>query len=521
MTRIMIFLYFTISLLKLHLSQDLAGIRLAVHEDAIIDFEKKFLPKLLKRISDLKIDDISKQIDTGIINVDVKLSDIDIKIGEFSPDGIFIRLSPPNSIKVDIRKLNGKGSFHSVISSLGFKLESDVEIVIDRIDMFVVINVDQVDSDIVKGKKMVTAYISKVDFVCVDFDFTLTGLLGKTLMIVKEYIKNYLKVKLQTALDAQIGTASKEFIDTIIKNFPVYLDADKLGDGIALDLSITAPFKIEGEYMIANSNGALINKDIPETIDAYPLPNYLPMHDNKGKNVQVFISEYLVNSDFNTFFLSNQMKFLVTADIIRDILSKYLPKKPDNINVDSTLLDVIFPHLVDIYGHGKPAQIMVAAGERPVVKFTNDAVAIESATIISFQIQKDGVFEQAVSFVGHVTASAKVSLQEGGKISLEVLKYVVNKIALKETVLKEVNVENIASMINLALKAHGPIVINYQFEMPEMIVNLKDSNAFIKEGYIVLTANPQFNLDFIDDLDKEEDITFKDALGNKFRLPEE
>jgi hypothetical protein len=462
-----------------------AGVRLAVHKDIIVEFEKIILPKIFQRIGNINIDSVEKAIDLKITQAKVGLRNIQINVSEIKREDVFINYASPNSIGIEIKNIKGRGNFNVEVTAGDFDIiNNNVEVIVKQMDVIFDVVLDEMPSRI-HDKKRASAYLTNFRFK-VDFDFEMKGLLGSALNIVKNFVKGYILVNLQKRLDERLAGFSRLYIDRILENFPVYYKFPRFGEDIAVDLSITAPFQVYQEFMVASANGAPVNIKLPETMDnKLKLPQDLPLvgdYDSK-KKLQLIISEYFINSTLNTMYLSDMFTKLVTDSLIP---AEY------PIRLDSSSLDVIFNGLTKLYGKNTPAQIKISASEKPVAKLHDGLITLSGAASISVQVQKNGLFEQCAFISGELSVSISVSVDEK-QVKLKVVNLIVPSIELKDSAVKEVNVENIKSLLNLAFKLHGPVDKTFEVKLPEMIKRVIEPETNIRNGFIEIGMDLELN----------------------------
>jgi hypothetical protein len=464
-----------------------AGARIGVSQNFITYAEEQFLPDFINthRVVPVPPQNIT---DGGLV---LNLSDIELHLGHYNIGDVKLTLVEPNRLHVSAKNLTGDGSFKVTAKYRKLPAVSDnVQIIIQRIDLDAEILIDEIDSDI-PGKKMPNIQITYLNLPVNEFDFNMSGIIGFLAELVKDVIKAFVRNNI-TSIAPFLNTQ----ISQMIKQLPVYFDlpVDPLKD-YALDISLTSPFKIlANQTFVLSGNGSFVNEHINATKNTqFPVPTMLPYTDPEGKDIQVFLTDYFLNTAFNTLYLSDMIKYNVTQAMI--------PNTTD-IKLNTGLLDIVFNGLAEKYGSDKDAQIMLTATKAPIVELDKD-LSLKAGFNFSIQVEKSKVgnttiFEEAIAFNSDLGVKADFSLLENGKIESALKSLAVtNSTLYKQSGDYGVSVETLQGLINLGgkigLSMVNDMLKNITIDLSKIPkVDISNSTASIKQGYIEVTTSPKF-----------------------------
>ena len=175
--------------LLLTICQNQPGLKIAVKQDVILNFERELLPQIIKRLGQLDIPDqhfVEAKVKIDITNNHIKLNDL-------SPDSIHVTFLEPNKINIKTENISGSGAL-----DIRFKLlilhESDhINIRFSSIKIDAMVNLITTESATEKGKLVPSGELVSLD-INLDFDFDIHGhLIAKIVTIVKKIIFNHIK----------------------------------------------------------------------------------------------------------------------------------------------------------------------------------------------------------------------------------------------------------------------------------------------------------------------------------------
>lgn len=104
--------------------------------------------------------------------------------------------------------------------------------------------------------------------------------------------------------------------------------------------------------MSISIDGSVVDSKDPDERPQVNIP-YLPIRNNKtNDSLQVFISNYFVDSLFSSFMKVHPIKFIIKQDDLPDDFP---------IQLDTSTLDLIFPGMVALYGDNIPVELNIEA----------------------------------------------------------------------------------------------------------------------------------------------------------------
>jgi hypothetical protein len=473
---------------------DKAGVKTVIKLDTVVEAERKFLPKFLNQIGDVDVPDQELAFDAKLFTVHAYLTHIHFSIKNLKAENINIAFLEPNIIRINAAFISGAGSF-DVQFKAGFISESDhVNVAVNRVDCQADIVLTQIESS-VKGKFLPSGYIKDISFPVFDFDFDIHGsVIAGIVDLVKSMIKNTIRDKIVNALVTNIKDAGGKAIEAAIKKLPVYFNLSEMG--LDIDVSLTTPPVIENTFLILNASGAIVNQYIPESLNPpFIIPENLPDYDQSGKNAQVFLTEYSINTALNTLFLTDVLQYRVKSD---DIPSD------SPIKLDTTWLNTIFSGISDVYGKDKKVDILCKSSNNPTVSVNQQFHADAKATCSILVLLDSGEYDQALKFETSIKSEAKATLKELGIIQAEILSLVISESKIIETKVPGATISGIEMVINFTAKIIIPTVNakylnNIKVNIPTFQgVTFTNSFMMPMTGYAEVEVTPEFTNAFGD-----------------------
>jgi hypothetical protein len=475
---------------------DKAGVKTVIKLDTVVEAERKFLPKFINQIGDVNVPDQEFSFDAKLFTVHAYLTNIHFSIKNLQAQNINIVFLEPNIIRINAAIISGAGSF-DVRFKAGFVSETDhVNVSVNRVDCQADVLLTQTESSIA-GKFLPSGYVKDIGFPVFDFDFDIHGsLIAGIVDLVKSIIKDKIRDEIVSSLVSNIKSESGKAIEAAVKKLPVYFNVNDIG--LDVDVSIITPPVIKNNYLILNANGAVVNHNVPESLNPpFPIPENLPYYDEMGKNAQVFLTEYSVNTALNTLYLSHLLEYRVKSD---DIPSD------SPFKLDTTWLNTIFTGIVDVYGKNKKVDILCMASNNPIVSIS-DILHSDCRAVCSLLVLLDsGDYDQALKFETSIHADGKASLKELGIVQAEILSMKLSDSRIIETKIKDATIAGIEMVFNFTAKIMIPVV-NAKY-LSNITVNIPSfqgvvfTNSFMNalNGYAEVEVTPEFTNAFGDNI---------------------
>ncbi len=488
--KIFLFISFISNCIYSILANDKAGVKIAANQAMIVDFQRKILPSLLEKIGKIDLPDQSINLDAKIGTLHIYLTQIHFLITNLLQENISVNFGEPSNIIISASQISGSGKLNTKFK-LGFISETDnVDVRINRVDIQVTFTLGTTESHLVPGKHIPTASISNIN-TYIDIDFDIHGTVIATIVdLVKGKIRSLINSQIQTILQNNIKDLVNNMIKEAVDKLPVYVPIGQFD--LAVDYSLVSPPKVLDNFLIINSNGAVVNVNNTESlINPYEMPDNLPDYDKAGKLAQVFASDYSINTAFRTLHLTNLLKIKVTSsDIPLD----------SPVQLNTTSLDLIIFGISDVYGKDKLVNIECGtSGEPPKFKLLeNEAIgSVVGECSIFVQVDNSTLYDKALTFNTTITANANANMTEGGNITA-----IINKIHLENTEMvfskvPKVNIKVLETLINFSSNIIVPFINSkylkyFTVSLPSYKgVFFNDSKVEIQNNYFELNLTPK------------------------------
>lgn len=485
------------------LANDKAGVKIAAKQNVILDFQKKYLPMLLSKIGQINVPDQSLDIDAKIGTLHIYLTQINFQITNLLSDNIFVEFNQPSNIIISAKEISGNGQLY-IKYKLGFISETDKIVVnIKRVDCQVAFKLGTTNSHLVPGKLIPTASIEYIN-INLDFDFDIHGsIIASIVDLVKGKIKSIINDQIQNNLKIQIIQKVNELITDSVNQLPVYVPLGQFD--LAVDYSLISAPKVLDNYIIINSNGAIVNPNNPDTlVNPYIIPDNLPDYDQSGKLAQVFASDYSINTAFRTLHLTKLLKIKISSS---DIPSD------SPVQLNTTSLDLILNGLTEVYGKEKLVDIECETkGDPPKVDlFEGEAIgAVIGECSIFVQIDNSTSYEKALAFNTTITANANALMTEGGNITANIKKIHLDKSQMTYSKVPKADIRNLENLFNFSSNLIVPFINNkylsyLTISLPSVDgIYFNDSKIQIQNNYFEINLTPKVTLSEKEKLKKEK-----------------
>ena len=425
-----------------------AGLRGAINESTIRSVIKYMSPDIVKLVSDIRAEDQSFKAG----KVRVKLSDIHAQVTNYSPDMIRVEFQTPDIINVKIIDLKARGGFRSKLKWGPFRPKPRVSFNFKSVNLDLSI---QFSTRRVNGKLLPDAKIIKFvpDF---NFDFHLHGsILVKIIGIAKKPIKKAFRKGIYRALESQ----SNRLLQNFIAKIPQYAKINN--KGYAIDYTFIEGPRAENKFILFNSFGALINQNVPSTlVQHFPLEKGVPEYDVRGKQVQIYASNYVINTAINTLYKSRSMYATLTPDMLP-------PKTPLKLTT-KWLSTSLFAGLDTFFGE-KECQFRFFVSKSPIVDFKEDVVSLTLPSEVRLDVRSStsqagsGKYTviPALRINGDFLFEIDFHVEEKGNISAFVHEVKLVNTSVAESVIPQIKAADIEKGFNLIGSIVKPLVNLY------------------------------------------------------------
>jgi hypothetical protein len=473
-------------------SDNEAGVKIALKQEVIQGIERKFLPKLAEKLKDFIIPDTEIPVDIGVGTLHIYLKNIHFSITNIDIEKVLIELNEPNKVFVHSHDIQGNGRL-DVEFKLGFVEETDsVDVRVNRLGFDAEITLGTKESPKAKDKMMPSAKITNLS-IDLDFDFDIHGkIIAKVIDLVKGKIKDYLNEKVRSKLHDIIIIESLKMISNYVDNFSVYVPLNE--KGLAIDYSLLSEPRIINRYLIISSNGAIVNLNNSESMNPpFPYPTNLPDFNPQGKSIQMFISDFSINTAINSLYLSKMLEVMVKSEEVPD-------ESPLQLN--TTSLEPLIKGISKFYGQDKKIDLITNVTELPIMKMTDNCFNTTTEAEVSLLVRLENKTQDlALKFNTTLYGSADAHVQNEGQISAWIHNLEIIDTNLIETKLKDLDIKEVEKLINFSFKLLLPVLNknylkNLTVKLPTIEgISFNDSTAEIKNKYIEMNVNPKFDVD--------------------------
>ena len=398
-----------------------AGVKIALKQDLILDFQRKYIPTLLEKIGHLSIPDQQIDIDAKIGTLHIYLTGINFSITNLLSDNISVNFNSPNIVQISANKITGNGNLKSRFK-LGFISETDkINFDIKNLDISVETALETIECKISHGKLIPSCSITDIK-ININFDFDIHGsLIAKIAGLVHNKIHDIINDNIQNSLKASIKNTLNDLIQENVHKFPVYFPINKFD--LSVDYSLVSKPEIIDNYLILNSLGAIINLNKPESLNIpYSLPENLPDFDKNGKLSQVFFSDFSLNTAIRTLHLKGLLKVSINSNEIPE---------DSPVQFNTTSLDLLIDGFIDVYGKDKLVKFEFESyNESPKITIPGNEAIGNLTAICSIFVEIENSnstdnninlsFDKAIEFNTSVIVKAKAVLSEGGNITANI-----------------------------------------------------------------------------------------------------
>ena len=463
-----------------------AGTKIGLKDELISNLIKWATPKALTYINNLTIPDFSTTIKLGgFLTLKINVNKINKTIENFTPETLKINFEEPDVIGIRTNQIKGKGNFNIEIDG-GVIYDSEI-VNLDIKSISFEIEIEFFKREI-EGK--IYPYFRFITFeINLDLDFELHGSsISKFINDIKPVIKGLLK---NTIID-QIKINVVKSIKEIIENLPLYI---KLNDNLSLNYALLSIPKITNSSIEINSYGGLVNLNIKETLNPpFILPTNLPNFNETGKQFQIYISDYTINTALFTLFKSDLLKVHINPEIIPE---------SSPIKLTTTNLKYIIVGIDEVYGDDKLCEVNFKVYNISKVTFEKEFVKIILPTeiILNVRIDNKNNLSQAVKINTDFIFEINFQVNENVKISANI-----HTMKLSNTKIIESNVPKATGILieaefNLLSFALKPILNNFiiknlSFELPTFEgISFGNSTIFHNEHYVEIQISLIFNFE--------------------------
>ena len=464
-----------------------AGTKIGLKDELISNLIKWGTPKALSYINNLTIPDVSTNVKIGgFLTLTINIKKINKTIENFTPETLKINFEEPDVIGLRTNEIKGKGNFEVEIK--GGVIYDSEKVNLDINSISIEIEIEFFKREI-EGK--IYPYFRFITFeINLDFDFELHG---SSISKYINYIKPAIKGLLKNTLIDQIKTNVVKTVKEKIENLPLYIKLNE--NNLALNYALLSIPTITNSSMEINSYGGLVNLNIKETLNPpFILPTNLPNFNQTGKQFQIYISDYTINTALFTLFKSDLLKIHIDPEIIPE---------SSPIKLTTTNLKYIIVGIDEVYGDDKLCEVNFKVYNISTVTFEKEVVKIILPTEIILNVRVDNInkLSQAVKINTDFIFEINFQVNENVNISANI-----HTMKLSNTKIIESNVPKATGILieaefNLLSFALKPILNNFiiknlSFELPSFEgISFGNSTIFHNEHYVEIQISLIFQFE--------------------------
>lgn len=461
-----------------------SGLRLVINDEVINIVTPKIIPMINDKLANFTqvIPDQHMSFNLLILKAQIDITNIKFKLNNLTNDNSLIKFGEKNKLLVSLQNITGTGDGNGMLNLGPSHNKMDFKLFIDKLDINLELEISSIESKKEPGKRLPNINLINIE-INIDIDFDISGgILAKMVDMIKyvvlKPITNLVKSKIPDMLP-DVNTQ----IEKIISGLPVYFNVYKT---FFLDLSLVSEPKVSKNNLIVNINGLIGDSNFPETMKShYDLQELKLIPTTQGKQLQLFVTEYFVNTILYTIFTNGMAKIEVNSDLVKSL----------GVHVDTSLFDVIFNGFSDVYKKDTEVSLNCKLSDKlPLVKFDNSLFAANFLIKCDVLVNKS---EVAMEFITNLNVEAKVSIQEKGIIHFELDYVQLNQSTMIQSNVPLADIGYFEQMIDKISNVAIPILNKkVLINLPHVpfdkipIVNIQESVMYIQNNLLVIEVNP-------------------------------
>lgn len=255
---------------------------------------------------------------------------------------------------------------------------------------------------------------------------------------------------------------------------------------MSLDISLTQRAKIEQDRSV----NLLVGKFFPTNEGGVPFvnTNVIPRWQDTGKSLQLYISEFTLQSLFYTQYQLGNLQGIIDKSPSETLLA---------FTVDS--FSYFIPDMLKIYKKGQKTRLRLNATDTyPHVTLLKDHVIVNGTFLLALDVEiSEGVWDQALlaavsaSFDGNIMIYGDLRLKASiTSVQLSLNRYVEAKVKVNEQML-HLLVSIIETTLKLSVNTLFLAGISLKNFLP-FPIDLGEVAFSMQKGYLTLQATPEF-----------------------------
>lgn len=410
-----------------------AGISIAIKQEFFQLLSNNLLPAAFDELRKLKIPALGpKTVDIELFNITAGMSEFSINEIKFDENNSGVRYFDQNNtigiflngLDVDLQfdytffttppMLQDAGIFEFSLKNFGF----DIMIQLDSNDGHFQMNVSEMDFEL-EPLDMKLKFGGDCDLV-------------KALNTILGDFRPMIIPRIGLATGALFIKYLQPMLNGLLMKAPTSINVSN----ITIDLAITEKPVVTKDFLSVQFNGTCSPTHLapPPVPDTSPLPKY----NLTGHDVQLFISDYFLNSLIYTLYEDGILKYTISNQNV-DL--------PGSLRLDTTIFGIFFPKLLTHYGFGRniSLEMMVAESDWPMVNIEpNQSGFLKIKGSLVFSVNPKGqawdYYEEAFTLDLNLDTSFDITLEEGLVLFLKIQKLVLDISGVRDSTIGTVNI---------------------------------------------------------------------------------
>jgi hypothetical protein len=462
------------------------GLKGGMTKAMIQDFKVNQLPAIMKDAEHIKIQDQHETIGQGYFRVTVSLTEIKMPVINLDIDKSDLVFIEPDKVQLLVKDLSATGSFKWQYDSVLGGDHGTSEMSISKTDFSITFTLGEKE-----GRP--TLSIPKSELNIGDINIQIHGTPSAKFVnwlagVYKEKLKKFISEEFVKTMETEINEQLAKSIGSI----PLWIEIPNTP--LAVNYTLTAPPKVASGHIEISSLGLFVKKDSPNYYPPIAPPQPLPAIQDDGKHLQIWLTEYTINTAFYAAFTAGMLTTRITSEMI---------PSSSPVQLDTTSLNTILPGLTDKYGKDKKCDITCTASDYPIMTIEAPSLyrkngqisgSTDSECVITVRGQGD-----AVALDVKVAYGISVYLEDW-KIKGSLEHAEITELEIKENNIgKKIDTEDLKDTLNfflgLILPYSNLTILGPGIPLPKSEgVDLTDSEAKLGKGYIYIQANPKFSV---------------------------
>jgi hypothetical protein len=463
----------------------LPGLRLGFTEHGVENFKDQAVPALLKLIPDIPIPDYTAEVGISFFKINFTFNNCKIPDVNANVQQAVVDFQPDNKIRLNINNIEGKascdwsfkwllgsghGSAHLYLSQTSINIETDLYESNGRPHVQIPFG------DIEIGK--LDIYI--VGDLAVD-------ILNWLLRLLNGVIKGLIEHVLEKEFPNSISKAINGALDTL----PLVINIAALP--IEINYQLTESPKVTDTYIDVSSLALFLDKNNPDMNPPIPPPDDIPYFEPEGKDIQIMLSDYSINSALYSLYTSG-LNYTITSEIMPE---------SSPLQLDTTGLDPLFTGLTAKYGPAKKIDILITTYANPLIQSLGSGEGHPQGKLtgklpVSFSFVVRDV-EEAIKLnidsVFNTTAYLESWVIKGTIEYLFIENLSVGHSNLDNPIDEQGVFQTFSLLTQVAMQLLNEKVLGHGIPLPSVPdVILTDTLVTIEEGYLWVEANPIYNI---------------------------